>query len=367
MYMAFQPPAYYALAAAAYKLTAATALPTRLLSARLASALLAALAVALTYLLARELTPGSPWPARAAALALALQPVFMFNATGVNPDALVIAVASAIALLGARAYKRGLTLQRALALGALTGLGVLSKTNFLALLPSIALLAAALWWGSTRDGRAQHAKRLAAGATLAMLIFGVYALLNDLAWHRGLRYRDVSYGGTTGSVHRLLEFTWQFFLPRLHMHNLTGTAGIPFLELIENSTTRLGWWNDYGLANGWTPVLMILGVTLATSATLYVIPRARRHPAPLLTTLGCAALFLAALVWAGYQFSLGTGVDVIIPRHALPLIPLWGLLVAASTANARPRWQPALTSALAAILLAHTAIAITTTTSRFYL
>jgi 4-amino-4-deoxy-L-arabinose transferase-like glycosyltransferase len=369
MYMAFQPPAYYALAGGAYKLASGFALPTRLLFARLISVLLTAMAVAFTYLLVCEVIPGSRWPARAAALSLALQPVFMFNESGVNPDALLVAVASAIAFLGASAWRRGLTTRRAVVLGALTGLGVLSKTNFLALLPSVLLLAGALWWGCGEPGeRGLRAKRLVAGGAVAGAIFGLYALVNSVAWHRGLTYRDASYGGPGGSLHRLLEFTWQFFLPRFSgMHNLVGSPGIPFIELIENSTTRLGWWNDYGLANGWTPVLMTMGGVLAVAGAWYVIPRARRRPAPALVALGCGILFLAALVWAGYEFSLGNGVDVIIPRHALPLMSLWGLVVGCAIAAVRPRWRPTATGIVTALFLAHTLIALTTTTSRFYL
>ncbi len=368
MYMAFQPPAYYALAAGAYKLAVGASLPTRLLFARLVSVLLAALAVVFTYLLVRELICGSLWPARAAALAVALQPVFMFNESGVNPDALMVAVASAIAFIGARAWRKGLTLRRALALGALVGLGVISKTNFLALIPSVLLLAVALWWGGAPSERRTRAKRLAAGAIVAGMIFGVYAVVNDLAWHRGLRYRDESYGGSGGSLHRLAEFTWQFFLPRLsEMRNLVATPGVPILELIESSTTRIGWWNDYGIASGWTPVIMVVGVTLAVACAWYVLPRARAQPSPVLVTVGCGLLFLAALVYAGYEFSLGNGADVIIPRHALPLICLWGLLVGCAVAAAPPKWRPTATGLLAAVFLAHTTLALTTTISRFYL
>jgi 4-amino-4-deoxy-L-arabinose transferase-like glycosyltransferase len=368
MYMAFQPPAYYALAAGAYKLASGFALPTQLLFARMVSVLLTALAVALTYLLAREVIPQSPWPARAAALSLALQPVFMFNESGVNPDALLLAVTSAIALVGARAWRRGLSTRRALAVGALTGIGVLSKTNFLALLPSLALLGVALWRGGAPEARRLRAARLAAAAALAGLIFGVYVLVNDLAWHRGLRYRDASYGGAGGSVHRLLEFSWQFFLPRVGgMRDLIGTPGIPFIQLLESSATRLGWWNDYGVASAWTPVLMAFGLLLTVAAALYVIPRAARRPWPALVAIGCGVLFLASLVWAGYEFSLGNNLDVIIPRHALPLASLWGLLVGCAVAAARPRWRPAITGLLAVAFLGHTVIALATTVNRFYL
>jgi hypothetical protein len=248
------------------------------------------------------------------------------------------------------------------------GLGVLSKTNFLALLPSVLLLSGALWWGGEPRERRARALRLLAGGAVAGLIFGCYALVNSAVWHRGLRYRDVGYGGGGSSLHRLAEFTWQFFLPQWSgMHNLVGTPKIPFVELVESATTRLGWWNDYGLASGWTPVLMGVGVLLAIAAACYVIPRARRRPAPLIVALGCGLLFLAALVWAGYEFSLATGIDVIIPRHALPLMSLWGVVVGCAVAAVRPRRRALATGVLAALFLAHTVIALASTTNRFYL
>jgi 4-amino-4-deoxy-L-arabinose transferase-like glycosyltransferase len=368
MYVALQPPAYYALAAGAYKLAGGFALPTQLLFARLVSVLLMAMTAAMTFLLVRELIPESLWPARAAALALVLQPVFVFNESGVNPDALNVAVATAIALLGARAWRKGLTARRALALGAVIGVGLVGKTNFLALLPGVLLLATALWWGAKPGGRALRAGRLAGAGVLAAAIFGVYALVNDLAWHRGLTYRDVGYGGSGGSLHRLLEFGWQFFLPRFgSMRNLVGTPGIPFVELIESSTTRLGWWNDYGLASGWTAVLMAIGVLVAIAAVAYMRPRVQRRPWPALVAFGCALLFLAALVWSGYEFSLASGVDDLMPRHALPLMCLWGVIVGCAVAAVPTRWRATATGVLASVFLAHTVLALTTTVSRFYL
>jgi hypothetical protein len=102
-------------------------------------------------------------------------------------------------------------------------------------------------------------------------------------------------------------------------------------------------------------------------AACYVIPRAKHRPAPVLVALGCGILFLASLVWAGYEFSLANGVDVIIPRHVLPLMSLWGVVVGCAVAVLKPRWRPTATGVLAVLFLAHTVIALTTTTGRFYL
>ncbi len=370
-YQGNQPPAYYLGAAAVDAAASAEPLPTRLLLVRMFSVLLAALAVALTYLLVRELIPSSRWPARAAALALALQPIFMFNESGVNADALVVAVAAAIALVAARAWRRGLNTSRALALGALTGLGILSKLNFLALVPSIALLAAGLWCG--RAARASHRERLlagarlGAGALLALGIYGLYVLINNEVWHRGAAGQGAtlatSVGG--GGIRRLGDFVWQFFLPRL--------PGRPHLfgyyplwhDVLNAVTTRLGWWNDFGF-DGWAPALVLLGFAIAALAAVYIVPRARRRPWPVLVAFAALAIFLIALVLADYQLLSLYG-DAFEGRYVFPAMPVWGLLVGCAVAAAPNRYRAALTGLLAALFLAHTVIAVSSLTSVYYL
>lgn len=367
MYHAFQPPAYYLLAAGGYKLASGFSLPTRLLFARMVSVILIAIAVMLTYLMVLEVVPGSRWAARAGALALALQPILMFNESGVNPDALDVTIMAAIALVTARAWRRGLSTSSALAFGALTGVGVLSKVNFLTLLPSIALLAVALWWAGDPAQRLLRAKRLAFGGAIALGLFALYALINHSLWHRGLTYRQAtlnSHGG--GSIHRLADFSWQFFLPRLPGTQPLFPGYLPLWhDLLEGITTRLGWWNDYGF-DGWAPVLMAVGVALAIAAACYVWPRARRRPWPALIAAGAALLFLASLVIADYQYSLANG-DEFEGRYIIAAMPLWGLLVGCAVAAVRPRWRGVVTGLLAALFLAHAVIALTTTINRFYL
>ena len=372
MYQSTQPPAYYLLAAGAYDLASASSLPTRLLFVRLFSVLLAAIAVALTFLMVREVIPRSRWAARAGALALALQPIFMFTESGVNSDVLVVAVAAAIALVIARAWRHGFTVTRALTLGALTGLGVLSKLNFLTLVPSIGLLALAVWWSSNaRSGRRERllsTARLAGGALLALGIYGLYVLVNNDVWHRGAAGQGASLAtsvGAGGSLHRLVDFVWQFFLPRLPgKPKLFGYYPI-WNDVLKAITTRLGWWNDYGF-DGWAPILVVLGFLIAALAACYVLPRARRRPWPALVTLGAAALFLLALVIADFRV-LDTFGDGFEGRYVFPAMPLWGLLVAAAVAAVPARLRGSLTGLLAALFLAHTVIAVSSTLSVYFL
>lgn len=372
-YHGFQPPAYYLLAAAAYGAGEGSSLPTRLLLARLVSVMLTAVAVACAYLLVRELITGSRWPARAGALALAFQPVFLFNQAAVNPDALVVAVAAAIALVLARAWRRGLTVGRALALGALTGIGVVTKANFLLLLPAIAFAAGALWWGVVRTGPAGTGRRaalwLTSAATLALACVGAYALVNDRVWERGLTFRQAAFSAGGGDLGRLLSHAWQIFLPPLPSMQFRITDGMPvaWTTLVEGATVRFGWWNDFGLARGWELLGLLVIAVVALGAARWLLPRARRRPRPALVAAGCVVLFLSALVAADYRYALGTGASSLEGRYVFPLIPLWALTVGASVASAPPRWRPAATAALTTVFVGYTVVAIFAMVARYYL
>jgi 4-amino-4-deoxy-L-arabinose transferase-like glycosyltransferase len=374
-YQSTQPPAYYFMAAGAYELASGTSLPTQMLAVRLFSVLLAAIAVVLTYLLVREVIPGSRWPARAAALALALQPIFMFNESGVNSDALVVAVTAAIAYLAARSWRRGLSWRRALALGALTGLGILSKLNFLTLVPSVALLGAALWWSSFAHTRPRErllgALRVGAGAGVATAIYGLYVLINNDVWHRGAAGQGAALAtgvaGSGTSWRRLADFVWQFFLPRLPGRPRLFPSYYPLWnDILKAVTTRLGWWNDFGF-DGWAPTLVVIGLAIAALAAVYVIPRARRRPWPVLVTIAAVGLFLVALVVADYQVLGGVSADGFEGRYVFPAMPIFGLLVACAVAALPARFRPAMTGLLAAVFLGHTILAISSTTSVYYL
>jgi 4-amino-4-deoxy-L-arabinose transferase-like glycosyltransferase len=352
MYHAFQPPGYYLLSAVGYEIGDGQSLPTRLLLVRLISVLLAALAVACTYLLVRELIPGSLWPARAAALALALQPIFMFNEAAVNPDALVVSVVAAIALVGARAWRRGLTTGRALWLGLLVGVGLWSKANFLLLLPSVVLLAVALVLAARGAERRRRMMRIGAAAALALACLGLYALVNDGLWDRALTYRQSAYGGEGGSVRGLLSFV----------------SGFPLWDaLLQGVAGRLGWWNDFGLSSWVVVAVLTIAAAIVAGALVYVLPRARRRPWPPLVAAACGLGFFAALVIADYQYSLGAGGSGFEGRYILPAIPLWGAVVGCCVAAAPARWRPALTGLLASAFAVHTGVAVAATLSRYYL
>lgn len=365
-YQAPQPPLYYGLGALAYRIGSGLPLPSRLLLVRLASALIGAVLVVLSYLLVRELVPRSRWAPRIGALAVALQPVVMFNLSGVNPDGLFSVATVAVLLLAARAWRRGLSWPAALGMGLLAGVGLLSKVNFLTVLPSLALVGIAVWWGTSPSGRRRRALQLAAGAAITPALFGVYALVNAKVWHRGGTVATIH---SNGSVVRLLTFIWEFFLPRLPgMHNWLGDSAPPpiWKDFIRGIAGRLGWWDDYGIAGYWIPVVLVCALGVVILAGRYLWPRVRRRPWPAAVAAIAALLFLASLVYADYQLTL-SGPEGMEPRYLLPVVPLWAGLAGAAVAGVRPSRRPYVVGLLATLFLAHTVIAVGASLQRWYL
>jgi hypothetical protein len=250
---------------------------------------------------------------------------------------------------------------------------VLSKLNFLTLLPSIALLAVALWWGSSAHGswreRGIGGIRVALGALVAVGIYLLYVLVNNDVWHRtGAASRGATLVAGTNSVNlrRLGDFIWQFFLPRLPGRPPLFPSYYPLWnDILKAITTRLGWWNVFGF-DGWAPVLVVLGLVIAVAAAFYVVPRARRRPWPPLLAFAALALFLLALVVADYQVLDAAG-DGFEGRYVFPAMPLWGLLVGCAVAAAPPRWRGPATGLLVALFVGHTVLAISSATSIYYL
>ena len=150
-----QPPLYYALETIPYSL-GGTVL-TRLALMRLLSSLMAGVTALFTFLFLRETLPGVRWAWTVGGLGVALFPLLGFMSGAVNPDAMLYAVSAALFFVLARAFRLGLTPGRAAAIGAVIAVGVLTKLNFIGLLPGAALALAIL---TRREARGAHSRRL---------------------------------------------------------------------------------------------------------------------------------------------------------------------------------------------------------------
>jgi 4-amino-4-deoxy-L-arabinose transferase-like glycosyltransferase len=84
---------------------------------RLFSALMAGLTALFSWLFIREALPAVPWAWTVGGLGVALMPLLGFISGALNPDAMLFAVCAALFFALARAFRRGLTLRLALAIG----------------------------------------------------------------------------------------------------------------------------------------------------------------------------------------------------------------------------------------------------------
>jgi 4-amino-4-deoxy-L-arabinose transferase-like glycosyltransferase len=371
-----QPPLYYALAAIPYRLSPSTDILTRLALMRLLSALLAGGTVLCVFLFVRELLPGTPWAWTVGALAVAFQPTFMFVAAGVQADNLLFLACAATLLLLARVFRRGLTTRRAMALGVAAAVGVLGKLTFLAFLPGIAL---ALLLLALRPGRDRPLRLRAAAATVATVAVPValYALLNVTAWNRG----GATGGGVTSatiasgaiSIRERLSYIWQEALPRLpFMHDeLPGYP--PWSVWLHGFIGRFGWL-DYGfpswvydLAGAIFMLVGVLGLVGLASAVrgLGWAGLGWRRPFALVLAVLVVGL-IGVIGWQGLTFRSQTGFAFEQARYLLPLLALYGLLVALAARGAGRRWGPAIGAVLVVLAMAHGLFAELLTISRYY-
>jgi 4-amino-4-deoxy-L-arabinose transferase-like glycosyltransferase len=133
---ASEPPVYYALQTIPYALASSGSLLDRLALMRLLSALIAGVTALFCYLFVREAVPGVRWAWTVGGLSVALMPLLGFMSGAVNPDAMLYAVCAALFYALARAFRRGLTLRLAVAIGLLGALARSPSSTFSACCPA---------------------------------------------------------------------------------------------------------------------------------------------------------------------------------------------------------------------------------------
>jgi 4-amino-4-deoxy-L-arabinose transferase-like glycosyltransferase len=373
-----QPPLYYAMVAVAYRLSPVTGILDRLALMRLVSALLAAATVLCVYLFVRELLPGTPWAWTVGALAVAFQPTFMFVAAGVQGDNLLFFASAAVLLVLARAFRRGLTVRRGVLLGVATAAGVLGKLTFLAFVPGIALalLLLALPQGRDRD-RGVRLRAAAAFAAIVAVPVALYALLNMTIWSRGGATAGGVTGGTVATgvvgIRERLVTIWQELLPRLPFMHDAFPGYAPRSLWLHGFVGHFGWLDYafpawvYDLAGAiflLVAALALVGLAAAVRAHGWAGLAWRRPFALVLAVL--AAGLVGAIGWQGAAYRAQTGFVFEQARYLLPLLALYGLLVALAARGAGRRWGPAVGAVLVVLAMAHSLFAALLTISRYY-
>jgi 4-amino-4-deoxy-L-arabinose transferase-like glycosyltransferase len=367
-----EPPLYYALQGIPYRLAAGGTVLDRLALMRLLSALLAAATVLLVFLFLREALPGRPWSWTVGALGVAFQPLFAFISAGVNSDALLYPAAAAVFYLLARAFRRGLTPALATALGAALAVGLLTKFNALGLVPGalLALVAIAMRQEGALRLRALRLPALALAVAAAPALLEL--ALNVSVWDRPAIGASASSFALRDDIRPTLggalSYGWQFYLfPLPGMDAPLG--GLPLWEeWIHGFVGLFGWIDTVWGEPVYRAALVPLAAVAALAVRALVVERraVRRRRLELLAYAVVAATFMAFVATASYVIYLRYGQNVAQARYLLPLLPLYGGLLALAVRGAGHRWAPVVGTAIVMLAIAHDVFAQLLVVSRYY-
>jgi len=373
------PPLYYFTAAGVYHLSPWTSLPDRVHFLRLLSALLAACTVLLVFLFLRELLPGTPWAWTVGALAVAFQPMFAFTSSGVTSDTVLYLASAGIFYTLARAFRRGLTRNGGLAIGGFAALGILSKMNMVGLAPGILVGLGALVLRERRGRRGEAFDGVLAAVAVVLVPLGIYMLLNSTVWHRGLYFASGVQGPTgivvpgkaetvSATVGDAFNYMWQFYLPRLpSMDSLF--AFYPLREIWFNGFIGDFGWLDTRFASWVYDLALVIGIGIVVLAAREIVrcwSVIRTRLAELITYLTLMAGLLLLIGGVSYIARIGGAAGYEQPRYLLPLMALYGALVAIAARGAGKRYGPAAGVFLVCLAVAHSVAAMLLTLTRFY-
>ena len=368
-----EPPLYYALETIPYAFGSNGTILERLELMRLLSALMAALTALFVFLFLREALPTVPWAWTVGGLGVALSPLFGFISGVVNPDAMLFAVSAALFYCLALAFRRGLTQRLALVLGTVIAIGLVTKLNFLGMAPGAILGLCLLACREARkSGPAAYYRLLVPALAVALSPGVLYALVNVLSSNHTFGFVSASIASLTNghkSLSSELSFIWQFYLPRLPgMHNYFG----------ELSTTRQGWfdglvglygWEDTVFPN-WVYTLALIPATLIAVLCLRELAAGRvalrSRTGEILTYAAMTFGLLLVVAVSGYSTASTYPVAFIEPRYFLPMLALWGAVLALAARGAGRRWGPVAGASIVVLIFAHDLFSQLQVIARYY-
>jgi 4-amino-4-deoxy-L-arabinose transferase-like glycosyltransferase len=365
------PPFYYLWESVPYLLASGGDFFDRLYAMRLWSVLLLLVTTAATWLLIGELTDRRRSLQLAGAAVVGMQPMAVFVSSSVNPDAALMACFALAFWLGARVLRRGLTVRDGLALGAVTALAIVTKGTGYALVPAVALAVGVGAWRLLPDRRAAILAAGLSGAALALPVgfwLGLARALDRAAVNK-VPGTGGGAGGAAGLPHfGFLDYLWQFYLPKLPF--LNNVPAIPRLPVFD-FWIKTGWaafgWLEVRFPN-WVYVLLATTTVVVIAGGLATVLRRRRtDDLPLVAFFAAAALgLLAGLHWIEYKTILSEGVTFNQGRYLLPLLPLFGVSVAAALALVPARRRMQATGALIGGAFVLQVFSIALVAARFY-
>jgi hypothetical protein len=369
---ASQPPLYYALATIPYAVGSGGGVLDQLALIRLMGALMCGITALFVFLFVRDALPAVPRVWTVAGLGAAFMPALASISGAVNPEAMLCAVSAAIFYCFARGFRRGLTPRLAVAIGVLTAIGLLTKLNFLGLLPGVAVGLAVL---ATRTSRALGPRAAARAAAPALAIAAlpacVYVVANLLSHHRALGIAGGVFSVTVDnrSIPDELSYIWQLYLPRLPgMH----------VDFADISPPRELWFDglvgDYGYEDTffprWVdnlasiPALAIVGLAVrAVYAHGLTLGRRAGELVTYLTLAGGLMVLIGASSYLSFSSEAAAFPE---PRYLLPLIPLFGIALALAARGAGRRWGTGVGALIVVLFFAHDLFSQLQVIARYY-
>jgi Predicted membrane protein (DUF2142) len=363
---ATQPPLYYVLEALPYSL--ASNIVSRLQLMRLLSALMAGVTALFTFLFVRETLPKVAWAWAIGGLAAALTPLLAQMSGAVNPDAMLFAVAAGVFYCLARAFRRGFTRKTAIAAGALVAVGLMTKLNFVGLLPGVLLGLVVLSVRAARvRGRSAYVS-LAIACGIGLAPAALYAFVNAFSSHPLLGLTSGVINGAHPSLSEL-SYIWQLFLPRIAgMHSYFPGLSTTFQFWFRGYVGLFGWIDTtfpgwvYKFALG--PAVAILALCLRELIAQRAALRPRIAELIVLAAMAAGLMGMIGVIsWGGFP---GKTAEFAEARYLLPLLPLFAVVIALAARGAGRRWGPTVGVAIVMLFLAHDLFSQLLVAGRFY-
>jgi 4-amino-4-deoxy-L-arabinose transferase-like glycosyltransferase len=370
---ASEPPLYYALQTIPYAIGSGGSILVRLLLMRLLSAAMAGLTALFVFLFLREALPGVKWAWTVGGLGVAFGPLLGFSSSTVDPDALLFTISAAVLYCLARAFRRGLTQRSAIVLGALIASGLITKLNFAGIAPGVAVGLILLTRREARSvGASAYYRMLAPALAIGVSPGVLYGLINLLSNRPAFGFLSGSLTSLTSANHSLsaaLSYIWQFYLPRLPgMHNyFTGF-----------STTRQVWFRDTVGLYGWgdttfpewvyNVALVAVALIAALCVRTLVLNRAalRARASELATYAVMTAGLLMMIGASGYLALSIAATEFTDARYLLPLVGLWGVVLALAARGAGRRWGPVVGALIIVLVIANDVFGQLQVIARYY-
>jgi predicted membrane protein DUF2142 len=366
---ASQPPLYYALQAIPYTLGKSGTLLDRIELMRLLSALMGGLTALFAFLFLRETLPRVAWAWTVGGLSVALVPLLGVMSGAVNPDAMLFAVTAALFFALARGFRLGLTRAHAIAIGAIVAVGFATKLNFVGIAPGALAGLILLSHRSARKlGRAAYAS-LAIALAVALAPPLLYVIVHVASGSSTFGIASAAASLSHGSLWSELNYIWQLYLPRLpgtpnDFGGVTPAWGIWFKGYV-----GLYGWLDTTFPQWVYEGALIVAIVLAGLCVRALVSSA----SALRSRLGELAVYF--VMGLGLLLLIGGDSYLAFPhinaeygqvRYLLPMLPLFGVVLALAARGAGRRWGPAVGAAIVLLFLGHDIFSQLQVVARFY-